>query len=208
LYDLHIDVVSRESNIIEHVVQPIGFRHFDIENGIMRLNGKRIIFKGVNRHEFNCDRGRAITYDDMVSDVLFCKQHNINAVRTSHYPNQDAWYDLCDEYGLYIIDETNLETHGTWSDGRGNITPECAIPGSRDEWRAACVNRVDNMIKRDYNHPCVLIWSLGNESFGGDVFRSMYHHAHALDAHRPVHYEGQTMDKSWRDTSDIETRMY
>lgn len=208
LYDLHIDVVSKESNIIEHVVQPIGFRHFDIENGIMRLNGKRIIFKGVNRHEFNCDRGRAITYDDMVSDVLFCKQHNINAVRTSHYPNQDAWYDLCDEYGLYIIDETNLETHGTWSDGHGNITPECAIPGSRDEWRAACVNRVDNMIQRDYNHPCVLIWSLGNESFGGDVFRSMYHHAHALDAHRPVHYEGQTMDKSWRDTSDIETRMY
>lgn len=208
LYDLHIEVLDAHDNVIEHATQPLGFRHFEIVDGIMKLNGKRIMFHGVNRHEFDMHRGRAVTYDDMLSDVRFCKQHNINAVRTSHYPNQDAWYTLCDEYGIYLIDETNLETHGTWADGYGNITADSAIPGSRDEWRDACVSRVDAMIRRDYNHPSVLIWSLGNESFGGDVFRCMYQHAHELDVHRPVHYEGQTMDSEWRETSDIETRMY
>lgn len=208
LYDLEISLFTADNQLLEVVKQKIGFRHFELKDGLMYLNGKRIVFKGVNRHEFNCRRGRAITYQDMLFDVKFCKQHNINAIRTSHYPNQSAFYDLCDEYGLYLIDETNLETHGTWAQARPEFTPEAAIPGSKTEWQAACVDRLESMIKRDYNHPSVLIWSLGNESFGGDVFRAMYEKAYALDGVRPVHYEGQFNTRAWQDVSDIETRMY
>lgn len=208
LYDFTIDVLNAEGTVLERVTQRVGFRRFEIVNGIMQLNGKRIIFKGVNRHEFNMQRGRAITYRDMLDDILFCKQHNINAIRTSHYPNQDAWYELCDQFGIYLIDETNLETHGTWADGNGDITPDTALPASDSSWQAACVNRLDAMMQRDYNHPSVLIWSLGNESFGGEVFRAMARHAHYLDPKRPVHYEGQTMCEDYRDTTDIESRMY
>lgn len=208
LYDLEINLLTADEQLIETVKQRIGFRRFELKDGLMYLNGKRIVFKGVNRHEFNCRRGRAITYQDMLFDVKFCKQHNINAIRTSHYPNQSAFYDLCDEYGLYLIDETNLETHGTWAQARPEFTPETAIPGSKTEWQAACVDRLESMIRRDYNHPSVLIWSLGNESYGGDVFRAMYSKVYELDSRRPVHYEGQFNARAWRDVSDIETRMY
>lgn len=208
LYRLTIDICTSEGQLIESVSQKVGFRRFEIVDGIMRLNGERIVFKGVNRHEFDCERGRAITYDDMLSDVKFCKQHNINAVRTSHYPNQAAWYELCDEYGLYLIDETNLETHGTWVNAHNEFTPDTALPDSRAEWQGACVDRVESMVKRDYNHPSVLVWSLGNESFGGDVFRAMYKRVYELDGKRPVHYEGQFNAREWEDVTDIESRMY
>lgn len=208
LYDLEISLLTADNQLLELIKQKIGFRRFELKNGLLYLNGKRIIFKGVNRHEFNCRRGRAITYQDMLFDVKFCKQHNINAIRTSHYPNQSTFYDLCDEYGLYLIDETNLETHGTWAQARPEFTPETAIPGSKTEWQAACVDRLESMIKRDYNHPSVLIWSLGNESYGGDAFRAMYNKAYELDGRRPVHYEGQFNARDWQDVSDIETRMY
>lgn len=169
LYTLTVRVVGHDGAIIETVTQKIGFRTFRIENGIMTLNGKRIVFKGADRHEFDAKRGRAITREDMLSDVIFCKRHNINAIRTSHYPNQEYWYDLCDEYGLYLIDETNMETHGTWV--ANNVErPEDGIPGSRPEWEGACVDRINSMMRRDYNHPSVLIWSLGNESSAGEVF--------------------------------------
>ena len=207
LYTLTVRVVGHDGAIIETVTQKIGFRTFRIENGIMTLNGKRIVFKGADRHEFDAKRGRAITREDMLSDVVFCKRHNINSIRTSHYPNQEYWYDLCDEYGLYLIDETNMETHGTWV--ANNVErPEDGIPGSRPEWEGACVDRINSMMRRDYNHPSVLIWSLGNESFAGEVFRAMHAHAHAIDPNRPVHYEGSVHDRAFDDVTDIESRMY
>ena len=207
LYELTVLVVGHDGPLVEKIVQRIGFRTFRIEDGIMKLNGKRVVFKGANRHEFDAKRGRAITRQDMIDDITFCKRHNINAIRTSHYPNQEYWYDLCDEYGIYLIDETNMETHGSWV--ANNIeTPETAVPGSKPRWEGACVDRINSMMRRDYNHPSVLIWSLGNESFAGEVFRAMHAHAHAIDPNRPVHYEGSVHDRAFDDVTDIESRMY
>ena len=207
LYELTVLVVGHDGPLVEKIVQRIGFRTFRIEDGIMKLNGKRVVFKGADRHEFDAKRGRAITRQDMIDDITFCKRHNINAIRTSHYPNQEYWYDLCDEYGIYLIDETNMETHGSWV--ANNIeTPETAVPGSKPQWEGACVDRINSMMRRDYNHPSVLIWSLGNESFAGEVFRAMHAHAHAIDPNRPVHYEGSVHDRAFDDVTDIESRMY
>lgn len=207
LYELTVLVVGHDGPLVEKIVQRIGFRTFRIEDGIMKLNGKRVVFKGADRHEFDAKRGRAITRQDMIDDITFCKRHNINAIRTSHYPNQEYWYDLCDEYGIYLIDETNMETHGSWV--ANNIeTPETAVPGSKPQWEGACVDRINSMMRRDYNHPSVLIWSLGNESSAGEVFRAMYRHAHAIDPNRPVHYEGSVHMREFEDVTDIESRMY
>ena len=208
LYELDVIIIDHAGNIAEVAVQRIGFRRFRIEDGIMTINGRRIVFKGADRHEFDANRGRAITKQDMIDDVMFCKRHNINAIRTSHYPNQDYWYELCDEYGIYLIDETNLETHGSWCLPGDVLTEETAVPGSKPQWEGACVDRVNSMMRRDYNHPSVLIWSLGNESYAGDVFRAMYRHAHDIDPNRPVHYEGVTHNRDYDDVSDIETYMY
>ena len=207
LYELQVVVIGHDGAIVETATQRIGFRTFRIEDGIMKLNGKRVVFKGADRHEFDAKRGRAITRQDMIDDIMFCKRHNINAIRTSHYPNQEYWYDLCDQYGIYLIDETNMETHGSWV--ANNIeTPETAVPGSKPQWEGACVDRINSMMRRDYNHPSVLIWSLGNESFAGEVFRAMHAHAHAIDPNRPVHYEGSVHDRAFDDVTDIESRMY
>ncbi|MCB4873458.1 glycoside hydrolase family 2 TIM barrel-domain containing protein [Bifidobacterium pseudocatenulatum] len=208
LYELEVNVIDQAGDIVEAVVQKVGFRRFRIENGIMTLNGKRVVFKGADRHEFDAKRGRSITEQDMIDDVIFCKRHNINAIRTSHYPNQERWYDLCDEYGIYLIDETNLETHGSWCLPGDVVTAETAVPGSKARWEGACVDRVNSMMRRDYNHPSVVIWSLGNESYTGDVFRAMYKHVHDIDPNRPVHYEGMTKNRDYDDVTDIETRMY
>ena len=208
LYELEVNVIDQAGDIVEAVVQKVGFRRFRIENGIMTLNGKRVVFKGADRHEFDAKRGRSITEQDMIDDVIFCKRHNINAIRTSHYPNQERWYDLCDEYGIYLIDETNLETHGSWCLPGDVVTAETAVPGSKARWEGACVDRVNSMMRRDYNHPSVVIWSLGNESYTGDVFRTMYKHVHDIDPNRPVHYEGVTKNRDYDDVTDIETRMY
>ena len=167
-----------------------------------------MLIKGADRHEFDAERGRAITEQDMIDDVVFCKRHNINSIRTSHYPNQERWYELCDEYGIYLIDEANLEAHGSWSLPGDVLTEDTIVPGSKREWEGACVDRVNSMMRRDYNHPSVLIWSLGNESYVGDVFRAMYKHVHDIDPNRPVHYEGVTHNRDYDDVTDIETRMY
>ena len=208
LYELQVVVIGHDGAIVETATQRIGFRTFRIEDGIMKLNGKRVVFKGADRHEFDAKRGRAITRQDMIDDITFCKRHNINAIRTSHYPNQEYWYDLCDEYGIYLIDETNLETHGSWCLPGDVVTEDSAVPGSKPEWEGACVDRVNSMMKRDYNHASVVIWSLGNESYAGDVFRAMSVHVHELDPNRPVHYEGVTHNRKYDDVTDIETRMY
>lgn len=208
LYTLSLTLLDADGATLETAVQRIGFRRFGIEDGIMTLNGKRVVFKGVNRHEFDAARGRTVTEEDMLADIRLMKRHNINAVRASHYPNQTRWMELCDEHGLYVIDEANLETHGSWSSPGDVATPGTAIPGDRPEWEPACLDRVSGMILRDRNHPSVLIWSMGNESYAGTVLRAMSDHARALDPRRPVHYEGVTHRREFDDATDIETRMY
>ncbi|MCU6712935.1 DUF4981 domain-containing protein [Paenibacillus sp. J5C_2022] len=206
LYTLVLALKSGDGSILETVSSRVGFRRFEIKDGLMLINGKRILFRGVNRHEFSCDTGRAIGESDMRRDITLMKQHNINAVRTSHYPNQSLWYRLCDEYGLYVIDEANLETHGSWRYGQQEL--EETIPGSRPEWTAACIDRCNSMLQRDKNHPSIVIWSLGNESFGGDNFHRMYDFLVERDPTRLIHYEGVFHYRPSDAASDIESTMY
>lgn len=207
LYTLLITVKDDQGQLLEALSCKTGFRTFEIQDGLMKINGKRIVFKGTNRHEFSCDTGRALSKEDMITDIKLMKLHNINAVRTSHYPNQSVWYELCDEYGLYVIDETNLETHGSWQYGQKELH-EGNVPGSRPEWRANVIDRCNSMMQRDKNHTSVIIWSLGNESFGGDNFLAMYDHLKQADPTRPVHYEGTYHYRPSDAASDIESTMY
>ena len=206
LYTLVISLIDENGTIIETESSKIGFRTFELKDGLMKINGKRIVFKGVNRHEFAADKGRAVDYEDMVHDIKLMKQHNINAVRTSHYPNHPLWYELCDEYGLYVIDETNLETHGSW--GYGQNGEGDAIPGSKPEWTENVLDRCNSMFQRDKNHPSVIIWSLGNESFGGENFIKMHDYLREKDPTRIVHYEGIFHFRESEAASDIESTMY
>jgi len=205
LYTLSAEITDESGALLERAVTKVGFRTFELIDGLMCLNGKRIVFKGVDRHEFSAERGRSITEEDMISDILMMKRNNINAVRTSHYPNQTRWYELCDEYGIYVIDETNLETHGTWMNDRGW---EGNLPGSLPEWKGAVLDRAKSMYERDKNHPCVLIWSCGNESFCGDNIAAMAEYFHSVDAGRLVHYEGVAWNRKYDHITDMESRMY
>ena len=205
LYTLQAEITDESGALIERAVTKVGFRTFRLKDGLMCLNGKRIVFKGVDRHEFSAERGRSITEEDMISDILMMKRNNINAVRTSHYPNQTRWYELCDEYGIYVIDETNLETHGTWMNDRGW---EGNLPGSLPEWKEAVLDRAKSMYERDKNHPCVLIWSCGNESFCGDNIAAMAEYFHSVDTGRLVHYEGVAWNRKYDHITDMESRMY
>lgn len=207
LYNLYIELVDENDELIEIVKQRVGFRRFELKDNIMHLNGKRILFKGVNRHEFNCKTGRAITKEDMLWDIKFLKQHNINSVRTSHYPNNSMWYDLCDEYGIYLIDEANLESHGSWQK-MGKCEPSWNIPGSLPEWKDVVVDRAESMFERDKNHPSILIWSCGNESYAGSNILEMTKYFHKKDDSRLVHYEGVFWNREFDEISDMESRMY
>ncbi|WP_429922846.1 glycoside hydrolase family 2 TIM barrel-domain containing protein [Agrobacterium vitis] len=207
LYRLLLVVKDSNGATVEAVPQPVGFRRFEMRDGVMRLNGQRIVFRGINRHDFHPRRGRALTVEDMLWDVLFFKRNNINAVRTSHYPNRSEFYALCDQHGLYVIDEANLETHGTWS--VETLDLDKVLPGDRDEWRPAVLDRAANMLERDKNHPCVLIWSCGNESYGGSVIADMADWFRDRDPSRLVHYEGVFHDRRFdARSSDMESRMY
>lgn len=185
-----------------------GFRTFELKDGLMMLNNRRIVFKGANRHEFGAGFGRAITKEAMLQDVRDMKRNNINAVRTSHYPNHPYWYELCDEYGLYVIDETNLETHGTWMYGVPESEQPLALPGSNPNWTAAVLDRVADMYYRDRNHPSILIWSLGNESYCGENFRKMAEFLREHDSTRLVHYEGESHCPGYEDVTDMHSAMY
>lgn len=204
LYRLMIHLYDVEGNTLEVVSQKVGVREFRMIDGVMCLNGKRIVFRGVNRHEFDCRHGRAVTKEDMLWDIRFLKQNNINAVRTSHYPNQSEWYRLCDKYGIYLIDETNMESHGSWAGAQ----QAGAVPCDREEWLDAVVDRAKSMFQRDKNHPSVLIWSCGNESFGGRDIYEMSQYFRNNDPTRLVHYEGIFHDRRFNETSDMESRMY
>ncbi|MDE7478402.1 MAG: beta-galactosidase, partial [Lachnospiraceae bacterium] len=209
LYDLMITIYDAEGNTVEIIPQKVGFRRFAIDNGIMTINGKRIVFKGVDRHEFSGRFGRVPNDDELLKDIVTMKQNNINAIRTSHYPNDSKLYELCDEYGLYLIDECNLETHGAWDMViKGVWQMERALPGDHKEWEPLLLDRVNSMYQRDKNHPSILIWSCGNESFGGAVIHAMSQKFRELDDTRLVHYEGIFHDRRYNDTSDMESQMY
>jgi beta-galactosidase len=206
LYTLELYLKDTQGNILEKMSTKVGFRRFELKDGLMKINGERIVFRGVNRHEFNCRYGRAISYEDMLCDIKLMKKFNINAVRTSHYPNNTRWYELCDEYGLYVIDETNLETHGLWEPGYYNL--EEVLPGSNPKWTAAVIDRCNSMIQRDKNHASIVIWSLGNESFGGENFIKMHDFIKEKDPRRLVHYEGLFYHRATEAASDMESQMY
>ena len=206
LYTLTAEI-SSDIEIIETAETKIGFRTFELKDGIMCLNGKRIVFKGINRHEWNAEGGRVVTEDDMLWDIRFMKQNNINAVRTCHYPNNSLWYQLCDEYGIYLIAETNLESHGTWQK-MGACEPSINVPASLPEWKEACLDRARSMYERDKNHASVLIWSCGNESYCGDDIAAMADYFHEVDSTRLVHYEGVVWNRKYDHITDMESRMY
>ncbi len=211
LYELLLTVRDEAGAVLEVVAQAVGFRRFQIDaDHVMRLNGKRIVFKGVNRHEFGSRAGRVPQPDEVLLDVMTMKRNNINAIRTSHYPNDSRLYGLCDRYGLYLMDENNMETHGTWEAyGRGERADFGGIVPCDDvRWQPAMLDRVTSVCRRDRNHPSVLIWSCGNESFGGSVIYEMSQRFRQLDPTRPVHYEGIFHDRRHPRTSDVESQMY
>ena len=210
LYELFLQVYDENGQLAEVLSEYVGFRRFEMIDHIMCLNGKRIVFKGVNRHEFSSKAGRVPQEDEILQDITTMKLHNINAIRTCHYPDDSRIYRLCDRYGLYLIDENNLESHGSWdSYARGRDRDMSRIvPCDREEWKAMMLDRVNSTYQRDKNHPSILIWSCGNESFGGTVIRDMADRFRELDNTRLVHYEGIFCDRRYNETSDMESQMY
>ncbi|MBQ1189241.1 MAG: DUF4981 domain-containing protein [Lachnospiraceae bacterium] len=209
LYELWIEIADEDGNVTEVIRQNVGFRKFEMKDHMMHLNGKRIVFKGTNRHDFSSINGRAVTYEETEKDIITMKRNNINAIRTSHYPNQSFLYELCDRYGLYMIAETNMESHGSWEEYmRGGNDWDFIVPCDREEWFGAMLDRANSTYQRDKNHPSILIWSCGNESFGGTVIYEMSQQFRRQDPTRLVHYEGIFHDRRYNNTSDMESQMY
>ncbi|MBD8948285.1 MAG: DUF4981 domain-containing protein [Blautia obeum] len=208
LYDLVLEVYNEAEELQEVVPQKIGFRRFEMKDGIMTLNGKRIVFKGVNRHEFSSVSGRHVSEEELRKDLKTMKQNNINAIRTCHYPDASMIYELCDEYGIYMIDETNLESHGSWDVAEFTKDYTYVVPHDKPEWLDMMLDRANSMYQRDKNHAAILIWSCGNESFGGKDIFEMSQFFHKEDPTRLVHYEGLCHDRRYNDTSDMESQMY
>ena len=209
LYQLLIEIRDDEGNLVELVPYRFGFRRIEInKDHVVLLNGQRLIINGVNRHEWDAKRGRAITMDDMTSDIQTFKKNNINAVRTCHYPDQIPWYYLCDDNGIYMMAENNLESHATWQK-MGAIEPSYNVPGSVPQWRDVVVDRARTNYETFKNHPSILFWSLGNESYAGDNIVKMNEFYKKHDDSRLVHYEGVCHTPEYRDRiSDVESWMY
>ncbi len=182
LYILTLSLLDQNGNTIESLSNRIGFRTSEIKNGLLLVNGVAVKLKGVNRHEHDPVKGHVISRDLMLQDITLMKQNNINAVRTCHYPNDPYWYDLCDEYGLYVIDEANIESHGMGYNLNRTL-------GNNPLWEKAHIDRTRRMLERDKNHPSVIIWSLGNEAGNGSNFYATYKWIKARDLSRPVQYE-------------------
>lgn len=209
LYEVKIIVKDTHGNETEFISQLAGFRRFEMVDGLMKLNGKRIVFKGVNRHEFSSITGRVPNRDEVIKDIVTMKKNNINAIRTSHYPDDSMLYEFCDIYGIYMIAENNLESHGTWEAyNKGYVDLDFVVPKDKPQWREMMLDRANSCYQRDKNHPAILIWSCGNESFGGKTIYEMSQLFRQLDKHRLVHYEGVFNDRSYNDTSDMESQMY
>lgn len=207
LYRVVLRVYAQDGTLLELIPCRTGFRRFEIKDKLMLLNGERLIINGVNRHEWNPRRGRSVTPDDMRADIEVLKKNHINAVRTCHYPNQSLWYELCDENGILMMDETNLESHGTWQK-MGQCEPSWNVPGSNPDWEACVLDRAASMLERDKNHTAILWWSCGNESYAGSCILAMSRYFHEKDPSRRVHYESCVWNREFSDITDVESRMY
>ena len=209
LYELDAELAAPDGTR-EYIREKAGFRKVEIRDGVIRVNGVRVVFKGVNRHDFCGETGRAVPEEKIRRDLVLMKRNNINAIRTSHYPNTSALYRLADELGLYVIDENNMETHGMWDMYWQKRETEM-FPGNRKEWEPILLDRVRSMIGRDRNHPCILMWSCGNESLTGTVILAMSREMKKLDPTRLVHYEGDMHAEESlriREITDVESEMY
>ena len=195
LYRLVITLKDASGKVIEAVGTDVGFRKVEIRDGVFLVNGQPVLMKGVNRHEHDPDLGHTVSIESMIKDIELMKQANINFVRTCHYANVPEWYELCDKYGLYVIGEANIESHGMGYDSDKTLANNPA-------WKAAHLDRMQRMVERDKNHPCIVIWSMGNEAGDGCNFKAVYEWTHQRDPSRPVHYERT------RDNCDILSEMY
>ena len=208
LYQAFVEIMNEEDELLEVVPYKIGFRRIEMIDKVMYLNGKRLIIVGVNRHEWNAKTGRCIGMEEMISDMACIKRNEINAVRTCHYPDQIPWYYMCDEEGIYVMSETNLESHGTFQK-LGAIEPSCNIPGSIPQWKEAVVDRARTNYETFKNHTSILFWSLGNESYAGDDIEAMNTFFKEKKDGRLVHYESVVYNRAYEDTiSDMESQMY
>ena len=208
LYHAYVELKAEDGSLAEVIPYDIGFRRIEIIDKVVYLNGKRLIITGVNRHEWNARTGRCIGIEDMKADISCMLRNNINSVRTCHYPDQIPWYYMCDDAGIYVMAETNLESHGSFQK-LGAIEPSCNVPGSIPQWKDAVLERAKNNFETFKNHTSILFWSLGNESYAGDDIEAMNVYFAEKKDGRLVHYESSYYNRAYEDTiSDFETRMY
>ena len=208
LYHAYVELKAEDGSLAEVIPYDIGFRRIEIIDKVIYLNGKRLVITGVNRHEWNARTGRCIGIEDMKADISCMLRNNINSVRTCHYPDQIPWYYMCDDAGIYVMAETNLESHGSFQK-LGAIEPSCNVPGSIPQWRDAVLERAKNNFETFKNHTSILFWSLGNESYAGDDIEAMNVYFAEKQDGRLVHYESSYYNRAYEDTiSDFETRMY
>ena len=208
LYHAYVELKAEDGSLAEVIPYDIGFRRIEIIDKVVYLNGKRLVITGVNRHEWNARTGRCIGIEDMKADISCMLRNNINSVRTCHYPDQIPWYYMCDDAGIYVMAETNLESHGSFQK-LGAIEPSCNVPGSIPQWRDAVLERAKNNFETFKNHTSILFWSLGNESYAGDDIEAMNVYFAEKKDGRLVHYESSYYNRAYEDTiSDFETRMY
>ena len=208
LYEAVIELTDGDGKLLEVVPYKIGFRRLEIVDKVIHLNGKRLILNGVNRHEWSARSGRCITKEEMKQDMECLLKNHINAVRTCHYPNQVPWYYMCDEEGIYMMSETNLESHGSFQK-LGAIEPSWNVPGSLPQWKEAVLDRAKSNFEAFKNHTSILFWSLGNESYAGDDIEAMNTWFKEKKDGRLVHYEGSFHNRAYENTiSDVESRMY
>ena len=208
LYHAYVELKAEDGSLAEVIPYDIGFRRIEIIDKVVYLNGKRLVITGVNRHEWNARTGRCIGIEDMKADISCMLRNNINSVRTCHYPDQIPWYYMCDDAGIYVMAETNLESHGSFQK-LGAIEPSCNVPGSIPQWRGAVLERAKNNFETFKNHTSILFWSLGNESYAGDDIEAMNVYFAEKKDGRLVHYESSYYNRAYEDTiSDLETRMY
>ena len=208
LYHAYVELKAEDGSLAEVIPYDIGFRRIEIIDKVVYLNGKRLVITGVNRHEWNARTGRCIGIEDMKADISCMLRNNINSVRTCHYPDQIPWYYMCDDAGIYVMAETNLESHGSFQK-LGAIEPSCNVPGSIPQWKDAVLERAKNNFETFKNHTSILFWSLGNESYAGDDIEAMNVYFAEKKDGRLVHYESSYYNRAYEDTiSDFETRMY
>ncbi len=198
LYTLIFTLKDAQGKVMEVVPQRIGFRHIEIDQGVLKINGKRVLLKGINRHEYSAKTGRAITYEETKRELQLIKDNHMNAIRTSHYPNNPFFYDLCNALGIYVIDEADLESHGL------EVVETDTLMCDDKTYETLYVDRIERMVERDRNHACVVMWSLGNESAYGVNFNAMYQWCKRHEPSRPIHYESDAHNAS----VDVSSTMY